>query len=99
MAESGTLLRCYTGNCIGGSNPPLSAKKTLVKTKVFFFAQILLKTESRGMRTQRGSCRNEVETSEANPPLSAKGNPQLEKSCGFFIFTVILRTRVLKIIV
>jgi len=40
-----------------------------------------------------------VETSEANPPLSAKGNPQLEKSCGFFIFTVILRTRVLKIIV
>ena len=25
MAESGTLLRCYTRKGIGGSNPPLSA--------------------------------------------------------------------------
>ena len=27
MAEGGTLLRCYTGNCIVGSNPTLSANK------------------------------------------------------------------------
>ena len=26
MVESGTLLRCYTGNCVEGSNPSLSAK-------------------------------------------------------------------------
>jgi hypothetical protein len=25
VVESGTLLRCYTGNCIEGSNPSLSA--------------------------------------------------------------------------
>ena len=28
MAESGTLLRCYTRKGIGGSNPPLSASKS-----------------------------------------------------------------------
>ena len=30
MVESGTLLRCYTGNCIEGSNPSLSAMKNLI---------------------------------------------------------------------
>ena len=29
MVESGTLLRCYTGNCIEGSNPSLSAMLVL----------------------------------------------------------------------
>lgn len=26
MADGGTLLRCFTGNCNGGSNPPLSVR-------------------------------------------------------------------------
>tara|TARA_Y100000385_G_scaffold285797_1_gene346437 strand:- start:470 stop:625 length:156 start_codon:yes stop_codon:yes gene_type:complete len=29
VAESGTLLRCYTREGIGGSNPPLSARELL----------------------------------------------------------------------
>ena len=34
MVESGTLLRCYTGNCIEGSNPSLSAIFIKIKNKM-----------------------------------------------------------------
>lgn len=37
VAESGTLLRCYTRKGIGGSNPPLSAPTKLPRSDSGFF--------------------------------------------------------------
>ena len=37
MVESGTLLRCYTSNCIEGSNPSLSAMKEIFIPLVIIF--------------------------------------------------------------
>ena len=39
MAETSSLLNCRTGNGIGGSNPPLSAKPKINRLRaVFLFA-------------------------------------------------------------
>ena len=46
MVESGTLLRCYTGNCIEGSNPSLSAmKKIFIITSIALTAFVLIQCE------------------------------------------------------
>ena len=48
MAESGTLLRCYTGNGIEGSNPSLSARKCPLLRAFFLFQLDVRNKESIG---------------------------------------------------
>ena len=68
MAETNSLLNCRTGNCTGGSNPPLSAKKGKnLSVQVYLSKQVFLFFVQDAIGSLWGLRRN--------PPLSPSHPP------------------------